>query len=63
MSDIEKNSFRFGEDDFSENYLNEILEKCKIFLEGELQEAELQYIDNSIEVLLDNYRMRKFCRL
>ncbi len=56
MSDIERNDFSFGEDYFSDNDINEIVERCKLILSGELQEDSIKYIDNSIEILLDHFR-------
>lgn len=55
MSEFERNNFGLNADDFGENYLNEIVERCKLFLSGELQEDSIKYIDNSIEILLDNF--------
>ena len=44
MSEFERNNFSFSEDDFSENYLNEIVERCKLILSGELLDESIKYI-------------------
>lgn len=63
MSDFERNSFDFGRDDFSENFLNEIVERCKLIISGDLKDEAIEYIDNSIEILLDNYRYEEVLEL
>ncbi|MBN8544855.1 MAG: tetratricopeptide repeat protein [Ignavibacteria bacterium] len=63
MSDFERNSYDFERDDFSENFLKEIIEKCKLMLSGDLKEEAIEYIDNSIEILLDNYRYEEVLEL
>ncbi|MBK7264879.1 MAG: tetratricopeptide repeat protein [Ignavibacteriales bacterium] len=56
MSDIQRNNYDLGNDDFSESYLEEIIERCRLILSEDLREESIVYIDNSIEILLDNYR-------
>jgi tetratricopeptide (TPR) repeat protein len=56
MQDYEKNYFDFDDDDLNESYLDEIIEQCKIILQGNLEEESIEYIDSSIDILIDNYR-------